>query len=339
MIHARRQTALIAGTVLGLTLGLGTPSARADVTVERRIRTSGFAGLGAGETTSVEKISGLKKRETANVKMSGNTDKIPGDLATDRITDLQQGLVWRLDHQGKSYTEAKIKPPPTGRGLAGGKEAANAARSGVRVLRDEITVKATGEKKTISGYECVHYVVTWITESEDLNTKERVESIRVSDLWNTPETPEIKALQKEERDYNEAWLKKIGWDSASKELEKLGLGAGAGMLLGSNDGVNKSAREAAAKIQGYTVASGTKWNMKSSGGDNAKAAASAPNENDPKVARGLSGFMAALSQGDGSGASSEGLVYEAYSEIEKIDTAVLPKSAFAVPEGYEKVFR
>lgn len=334
----RRNTALIAGTVIGLTLALGAPSAQADVTVERRLRTSGFAGIGASETTIVEKISGLKKRETAQVTMSGNAGRRTGDLATDRITDVQQGLVWRIDHQGNSYTETKLRPPSTGRGPAGGKEAANNEKSGVRVLRDEITVSATGEKKTISGFECTHFVVTWVTESEDSSTKEHVESIRVSDLWNTPETPEIKALRQEERNYTEAWRKKIGWASAQPELEKLGLGAVAGMLPGGDDGVRKSAREAAAKIQGYTIASGTKWHMKSSGGD-VKSAESAADGNAPKIPRGLSGFMAAVNTGDGSGSGGEGLVYESYSKIERISIAGLPKSDFSVPADYEKVVR
>lgn len=338
MYKIRRHAALFAGTIIGLTLGLGAPLAQADVTVERRLRTSGFAGIGSSETTIVEKISGMKKRETAQVKMSGNTGRMTGDLATDRITDVQQGLVWRIDHRGNSYTETKLRPPSTGRGLSGGKETANAEKSGVRVLRDEITVNATGEKKTISGFECTHYVVTWITESEDSNTKEHVESIRVSDLWNTPETPEIKALQQDERNYTEAWRRKIGWGSVQPELEKLGLGAVAGMLPGGDDGVRKSAREAAAKIQGYTVASGTKWHMKSSGGD-VETVESATDENAPKIPRGLSGFLAAINTGDGSGSGGEGLVYESYSEIEKISIAGLPKSDFTVPADYEKVLR
>jgi len=38
------------------------------------------------------------------------------------------------------------------------------------VVRNEITVKETGEKKTIGEYPCARYVITWVVETENIET-------------------------------------------------------------------------------------------------------------------------------------------------------------------------
>lgn len=349
----QRGTAVFVGVAFGLTLTMGPIPAKADVTVERYMRTGGFAGLGAGESTSVEKLSGLKKRETSNMKMTGFIGKMAGDMGSDTITDIQKDVVWRIDHRKKSYTESKITPPPTGKEQAGDREEKR-EKSTVRVIRNEISVKETGEKKAIGGYECTHYVVTWVIETEDTETRERAESSMVSDLWNTPETSEIKALEKEEREYTEAWLKKIGWDISNQEAQNLGLAMVAGMLGGDEASLKKGAKETAekmAKIKGYPIASGVKWNVKSSGGGakGAKKGEAASSEPPPDMPKGLSNLMAAMgkkasgqkdaSRGASGSGGSDGAVFESYMEIRKISTAGVPGGEFAVPAGYAKTAR
>jgi hypothetical protein len=322
-------------------------AARADVTVERMMRTAGFSGIGAGESTSVEKLSGLRKRDVSTMKMSGFLGKMAGDLGGDEITDIAKDAVWRLDHKKKTYTESRITPPPQPK-----EEAAEQGRPEkeekprVRIVRNEVTVKETGDRKTIGAYDCTHYVITWLVETEDLETKERSESTMVSDLWTTEETAEIRALQKEEMEFTRAWLKKIGWDMTDQEAQKMGLAMVGALIGGDEESFRKGAKDVAekmAKIKGYPIGTGVKWMVKSSGGAAAKK--SGEGEGMPDISQGLGGLMSAFgkkvakSAGESGGASAGGVktVFDTYTEIRKISTASLSDGDFVPPAGYKKV--
>jgi len=93
------------------------------------------------------------------------------------------------------------------------------------VIRSEISVKETGEKKTVNGFECSRYIVTWLVETENIETKERSKTTMTNDLWNTPETKEIRTLQKEEMEYSKAYMKKLGLEMSPEDSRKLGMTA------------------------------------------------------------------------------------------------------------------
>jgi hypothetical protein len=329
---------------------LGAATAGADVTVERATKSGGFGGFGAGDTTTVEKISGLRKREVTSMKMTGFIGKMAGELGGDEITDIPKDAVWKLDHKKKTYTESKITQPlpeqePGGRTeRAGEKE-----KPTVRVVRNEITVKETGEKKTIGEYPCAHYVITWVVETENLETKERSESTMISDLWTTPETAEIRAAMKEEREFIQAWLKKIGWDMSDRETQQMGLAMVGALIGGDEASFKKGAKEVAEKmekIEGFPIGTGIKWQLKGSGGAAAKQGGGEGAEGMPDLSKGLGGLMAAFGKKGGKGGGEAGAsaeagaaktVFDTYTEIRRISTASLPDSDFAPPAGYKNV--
>ena len=335
-----QRTAAVAA--LGTALLAGAGAARADVTVERYVKTGGFGGIGAAEGTQVEKLAGLRKRDAGTMKMTGFMGKMAGEMGSDTITDIAKDSVWVLDHKKKTYTESRIVVPLERE--APGREERKKEKPTVRVVRNEVTVKETGEKRTIAGFPCVRYLVTWVVETEDLETKERGENTMAMDLWNTPETGEIRDLQKEERAFTEAWLKKIGWDMSDAETRKLGLGALAGML-GDEESLKKGAKEVAeklAKVKGFPLATGVKWSVK--GGAGARKGGGDAPEGMPDIARGFGALKAALAKKKGgekaaapSGDEGGGALFESYTEIRSISTKSLPDADFSVPAGYKKV--
>jgi hypothetical protein len=327
---------------------LGAVAARADVTVERTMKTAGFGGLGAGESTAVEKLSGLRKRDISSMKMTGFLGKLAGDMGGDEITDIAKDVVWRLDHKKKTYTESRITPPPQPKEQPAQDRPEKPEKPRVRVVRNEVTVKEPGDRRTIGAYDCAHYVVTWVLETEDLETKERSESTMVSDLWTTGETAEIRALQKEEREFMQAWLKKIGWDMTDQEARKMGLAMVGAMIGGDEESFKKGVQEVAekmAKIKGYPIGTGVKWMVKAPGGAAAKQGGGEA-EGMPDIAKGLGGLMSAFGKkvakgagetaggGDAAGAKT---VFDTYSEIRSISTASLADGDFVPPAGYKKV--
>lgn len=345
---ARRWVAApVAAAAVAVCLGAG--AARADVMVERAMKTAGFAGIGAGDTTTVEKISGLRKRDVSTMKMTGFLGKMAGDLGGDEITDIAKDAVWRLDHKKKTYTESRITPPPQPKEEPGQEKPGKDEKLRVRVVRNEITVKEAGDRRTIGAYDCAHYVVTWVLETEDLETKERTESTMITDLWTTPETDEIRALQKEELEFTKAWLKKIGWDMTDQEARKMGLAMVGSLLGGDEESFKKGAKEVAeklAKVKGYPIGTGIKWMVKAPGGAAAKQGGGEAGGGMPDLAKGLGGLMSAFGKkpakggGESAGGGDAGgakTVFDTYTEIRKISTASLPGSDFAPPSGYRKV--
>jgi len=326
-------------------------AARADVTVERMAKSAGFAGFGAGETTMLEKYSGLRKRSVTSMKMTGFLGKMAGDMGGDEITDIDQDAVWRLDHKKKTYTESKITPPPEPKQEEKPGRAEKAEKPKTRVVRNEVTVKELGDTKKIGVYDCAHYQVVWVVETEDLETKERTESTMTSDLWTTPETAEIRALTKEEREFTKAWLKKIGWDMSDEDTRKMGLAMVGSMIGGDEESFKKGAKEVAAKmekIKGFPVGTGVKWQLKGGATAAAKKGGGESGGGMPDIAKGLGGLMSAFGKkgakgggeagaeaGGGSGGANT--VFDTYTEIRKIDTASLPGADFAPPAGYKKV--
>lgn len=348
MVRSRAMrwwVAPVAAVALAVACGAG--AARADVTVERTMKSSGIAGIGAGETTMAEKISGLRKRSASSMKMTGFLGKMAGDMSSDEIVDIQKDVVWRLDHKNKTYTESKITPPPEPKQEQKGRDEKR-EKPTVKVVRNEITVTGPDGKKTIGAFPCEHYAIVWLLETENLETKERTVSTMTSDLWTTPETAEIRALTKEEMEFTKAWLKKIGWDLSDQEARKLGMAAIGAMIGGDEESFEKGVREVAAKmekIKGYPIGTGIKWQVQGSGGATAKQGGEGGQEGMPDLSKGLGGLVSAFGKKAGKSAASSGskgepgatTIFDTYTEVRSISTAAVPGSEFVPPAGYKKV--
>lgn len=341
-------------------------SAYGDIIVERFTKTGGFGGVGASESYMVTKISGIKKREQITTKMTGSLGKLftkmAGEVKSDVITDIGRDAIWSLDHKEKTYTEQKIFA--IGKMFTGAEEESQAPEEAgekeepeVRVIRNEISVKAAGEKKNINGYDCTKYILTWLVETEDLETKERATNIMTTELWNTPETNEIKQLQKEENAFNQAHLKKMGFEMSAKEMEKFGLLMMAGMLGGDKKTMDKNIRELQnelSKIKGYSISTSVRWEHLSDTtqkqeAEEAKIEKEEEESEDIDVSEGIGGFMSGLAKKTLKGEMKEkqkekeaerekkgNVVFDSYTEIKKITVTNIPSTEFEIPTGYKK---
>lgn len=336
----------------------------ADVTLEKFTKISGFAGAGENESTIVSKISGLKKREKVNIKFTGSMGKLiskfGGPMETDSITDINRDVIWILDHTKKTFIEKKISFE---------KEKImkhEENKPEVKIIRNEFSVKDTGEKKIINGYNCKKYILNWLVETEDLETKERAKSIMTGELWNTDFTKELKILQKEETEFNQAYLKKAGLEMSPQEAQRFGLEMVAG-FMGTDAKVTdeqmKKLTEELSRIKGYTIASYIKWKYESESMKKQRMEAEKKEEieeseeeesDDIDVSHGVSGFLGGMAkkvvkekakeekkkkeaEEKVKQSEKENVVFESYSEIKKISTSRIDASEFSVPAGYKLV--
>ncbi len=351
----RRSMGIMVAAAL---LALAAAPAGADVTVERFTKSSGFAGIGAHEATAVEKYSGLRKREVSTTKFSGGgglgslLSKVAGDMGGDTITDIGRDAVWRLDHQKKTYTEQPIALPQgsePGGGVPGGatqQEEQEGGKPTHRIVRNEVTVEETGETRRIGEFDCTRYVVTWVLETEDLETKERGESRMVTDLWTTPETGALRALRKEETEFSRAYLKKIGLDLSDQKMQQFGIAAVAAMFGGEDATLEKGAKEVAAKmekIKGFPVGTKVVWRVKRSGTlpggveqEQQGGVADLGKSLDSLLSR--FGKKKAKEPEPAAEPAKEGRpAFESYTEIRSVKTDAIPDAEFSVPAGYTKL--
>lgn len=352
---------LILGSMVFLTLFIPI-FAYGDITVERFIKIGGMS-----ESHEVTKISGIKKRGQSTTKMTGSLGKLvtkmTGEIKSDSITDIGKDAVWSLDHKNKTYTEQKIS---AGEGMIAKaedesrdiEEPEKKEEPRVKVIRNEISVKATSEKKNINGYDCTKYILTWLVETENLETKERAKNIMTTELWNAPETNEIKQLQKEENAFYQAYLKKMGLEMSAKEMQKFGLSMMAGMLGDDEKTTEKNMRELQtelSKIKGYSIATSVRWEHLSdtTQKQEAEKAKIGKEEEESKgidVSEGIGGFMSGLAkkalkekmkekqkEKEAEKEKKGNVVFDSYTEIKKITITTIPSTEFEIPTGYKPV--
>jgi hypothetical protein len=271
---ARRLTAVC---LLVLVAG----PAWADAVIERYSKSDGFAGMGGFESTTLETFSPEAHREETHLKFSSGflaaLQKMAGFGDNVRITRLDRDLVWTLDPEKRTYTEAPLTAKgERQRSLPGQRPPrSDGEPSDVVVTRNELKVEKTGAQKAINGFPCDEYLMTWVIETRNQKTGDTGKSLMTHRLWTTAETPEIRAVQAEEQAYTRAYLKKLGLDLSPGEAQKFAAGLAG---LGEEDRRQAMARLAAelGKVQGYPIASQLDWSVEGSAATASRPPASAP---------------------------------------------------------------
>jgi hypothetical protein len=312
----------------------------ADVTVESYTKFGGFGGMGATESQEKVSIKGLKKNVESKGKFTGKLlGMMGGEKKNSTVYRVDRDLIWNINHKKKSYTEQPIMAPKIDEsrqaqsGGPAGQGDEKAEKPETRIIKNEFNIKGTGAKKTVNGYPCKQYIVTWLLVTENVKTGAQKKSLMTTDIWNTPEDAKIKKLMEEESAFNSAYLKKLGLEMNPGDMKKMGLN----MIGGLAGASGKDLKKEFAKIKGYPIATSVKWE---SSGDKDQE------ENDSggggmDLSKGLGGLLGGLSKKAVKDRSkkSEGemrVVFDSYTEIKSISTSDLPKSLFEVPEGYKK---
>jgi hypothetical protein len=341
-------------TAVGL-IAVAAAPAWADAVIERYSRSDGVAGLGAFESTTIQTTAATAQREESHLRFTGGfmsaIQKMAGIGGSIRITRLDRDLVWALDPDKKTYTEAPLtargereRPSPTQPRPGDQRPKDKGEPSDVVITRNEFKVEKTGATKTVNGFPCDEYLMTWLVETKNTKTGETGKSLMTNRLWTTTETAEIRAVQAEEQAYGRAYLKKIGLDISPAEAQK---------FLAGLRGVGEEEQQKAlarlggelSKIQGYTIVSDLTWTGEGSGGGEAKEGG-VPRSGGGQPGMGeLMGQLGKLFGGGGQkksgsepaasgGEEKKGALFNLYSEVKSIRTVPGDPTRFEVPAGY-----
>lgn len=304
--------------------------------------------MGAYEGTSVTRLQGIKESQSLTTKFTGAIlSRVAGGGEQVTITRIDKGVVWNLDPKKKVYTESPIEPVKLG-GKGEG-QGAEKEKPTVRITKTEFKVKKTGASETINGFACEEYLVTWLMEMEDLETKEKTQTLMTTNLWTTPETAAIKKLQAEQAAFSNAYLKKIGMNVSGAEMKQLGMEALMSMSKASQKDIEKEFarfKTEMAKIKGYSIRTVVSWKVEGQGGNAPKAETAAPAEDEGitggitggigGVFGGLKGAVTKKLIGEPKPPAGDAPFFSSMTEIKSINTDAIAGDAFDIPAGYTK---
>ncbi len=327
-------------TILG-----GFSLAWGDATIETTTSTGGIKGMGASEGAVTRRFQGGKMWESTSTKFTGAIlSRVAGGSEGIVITRIDKGIYWNLDPKKRTYTENPIEPFKKELG----REKEPQEKPKVRVTQSEFTVKKTGASETIHGFPCEEYVVNWLLELENLETKEKSKSTMVTNLWTTPETVGIRKAQEEERAFHKAYAQKIGLQISPEESKQLGMTALTTLSGAPPEEIEKGflrVKEEMSKIKGYTIRSVVKWSWE---GDKAKASSSpegssseSPSGLTGGVGKLIGGLMGGMMQKKGEektppAGEKGGPFFSSTTEVKSINTEAISPATFEVPAGFEK---
>ena len=327
-------------TLLAL-VALLTGSANADLKIETLTRASLLTGLGRTEVQSITSYQGEKRAESRTTKVSGG---FGGALAgkpraSVEITLLDEDLAWELDPVKRTYTERPIAMYAQAEVKTERRQSGPDQRKPYRIVKSELKVNRTGEKKDINGFACEEYVVTWEVVLEDTASKGTVTQVMTTDLWNAPLTAQLKKAQAIEAEFNRGYAKKLGMALTPEETDRLG----AGMLTSiygldpkETSGKLEQVGKEIAKVEGYPVVTDVKWQMKSDSAASKKPEPEPEPEESSTSLGGLIGKKIAQSIAP-SKPKEGGILFSSYHEVKSVSLDTVPETGFEIPDGYKKV--
>lgn len=324
-------------------------AARADVSLRALSRISMLQGLGTMEMNMFTQYQGDKRSETDTFRMVGG---LAGAFAGGRqsgvkVTRLDKDVTWDINHPGRQYTEEPIAlltdaDQPGIHAKAEG--SASGSGSSYRITRSDFKTEKTGEKKSVNGFPCTRYIVTWNVMMEDSAAKKKLEQTMTMDIWATPFTDKLRTAELVQAEFNRKLAAKMSSKLSPAEADRYGLNMMTTMYgVDSKDAVAKMAqlKTEMDKVEGYPIITDLKWQMKA---DEPKPAAVAdePEDEEPATASPLGGLGSMLGNALGKKlnnaqpAASADVLFTSYVEVKSVAVADVPAAEFEIPQGYTK---
>ena len=257
---------------------------------------------------------------------------------TGEIINLAEMMITSLNHKKKEYEirpiEKIMKDQGEGDVVAADEVDAKEERSSnIKIIRSEFKVEETGDKKNINDFSCKKYLVTWITEWENLETGQKGTDRLSTDVWTTPLTGDILQAQEQENDFNKEYMQRLGFDVDELQQDILGTNwlsilssMGKGGTAPQADGPQFS--QEMNKIEGYPVVIDGKYYAKREGGEEDEEEAGAGD------VKGMLGKFAKKAIG-GKKKDDNEPTFTYYIEVEELNPESVNDTDFLVPSNYK----
>lgn len=245
--------------------------------LETHMVSDGIKGFIPMEGTTRTWTRADMRREDATLKGTGTVSRfIVGTTESGHIERLDRKLAWTLDKKGKTYTECPLKgcaAPATPAAKEGKPEPAaekkSEAQCTIKLASTSFTVKPTGQKRTVNGFDAEQYQVQWLITMQDAKARKTVSTLAV-DVWATPVTPPLKEAMAVEQAYAKAYMAEMagtmpipGKPVVVPAEAAMMIDAYLARMVGPNERAAflKAGKELE-KIKGYPVLTTLTWDLK-----------------------------------------------------------------------------
>src|ERR1019366_4481304 len=242
--------------------------------IEQQVVNNGIKGFFPFESTERHYVRANMRRDESTLKGTGTfSGYLIGTRSETDITRIDRKLQWSLNTEKEEYTECPLKGclkpskrPPAKQNESAGKppEAQHEAGCTMHIAHTSFTVKATGQKKSINGFDTNEYQVAWVVNLRDKAARNTTSTLNM-DIWTTPMTRAMRDTLGVEESYARAFAGAVA-DTGKQQI----LPADAAKLISAYlasslkpDGLNAflEAGKQMEKIKGYPISTHLAWNM------------------------------------------------------------------------------
>jgi hypothetical protein len=207
---------VLAGGITGCSTNMiepdNTPLASTAV-IERRLESNGIKGFFPFEDNELHYVRPNMRRDDSSFKGTGTySSLLVGSRAGSTISRIDRNVLWSLNTKKEEYTECPLKgcndpakkSAKPDENAAKPPEAKHDSGCTMEVAHTSFTVKPTGQKKSINGFDTDEYLVAWVINLRDKTGHNSTSTLNV-DVWTTPLTQAIRDTFSMEEKYAKAY--------------------------------------------------------------------------------------------------------------------------------------
>jgi hypothetical protein len=241
--------------------------------IEHHVVNNGIKGFFPFESTDRHYVRANMRRDESTLKGTGTfSGYLVGTHSGTKIWRIDRNLQWSLNSEKEEYTECPLRgcvepskrPPAKQDEAARQPEAKHESGCTMSIARTSFTVKATGQKKTINGFDTDEYQVAWIVNLRDKSARNTTSTLNL-DIWTTPETQAMRDALGMEQKYARAFAGSVA-DAGQQQIVPGDAAKLISAYLASSlkSGDLKAFLEAGKqmeKIKGYPISTHLAWDM------------------------------------------------------------------------------
>lgn len=316
--------------------------------IETHVTNEGIKGFFPYESTDRSYVRSSMRRDDSTLKGTGTfTGFLIGTNDKTLITRLDRNLLWTVNREKKEYTECPLKGCAARSGPARAEqkpqqpEAQHEAGCTMQIAKTSFTVKPTGQKQAINGFDTDEYKVAWLVTMQDKAARKTTSTLNI-DLWTTPVTPALRQALDMEEAYARAFMGKIDVSNKTRilpaEVGKMITGYLSGALSPADRSAFLAAGRELEKIKGHPISTRIDWNMQGNACEPKEAATSSGNGAPTSAAgviSGISGMFTKKKTDEAMKDVDNKPILSFVIEVKSLKVEPVHDSVFLVPKGYQ----
>lgn len=321
--------------------------------IEHHIVNNGIMGMFPFESNERQYFRSNMRRDEATLKGTGTfSGFIVGTRYSTDIIRLDRNVRWTLNPDKAEYTECPLKgcvkpakaSPKQEQPAQQQPEAKHEPGCTVRIAHTSFTVKATGQKKSINGFDTSEYQVFWVIKLQDPQARVTTSTLNM-DIWTTPMTGTMRDILDIEANFNRGYNSAIAETGKQEmlptEAAKLISTYMAGMLKRGELNAFLDAGKQMEKIKGRPISTHLDWGLEGNACAPKETAGKSPSSSTPTntgdLVSNLTGMFAQKKTEDTLKAGAGQSILSFTVEVKKLAIEPVHDGEFNVPKNYKLV--